>query len=64
MSSVEYLYLIKTINENKIQLVTNINVVDGVVFYNGVICAVLKRYHMPALFGIIWLYKKQGRFNL
>lgn len=47
MSATEFLYLIKTIEDNKVQLVTKIDVVDGVVMSEGRICAVLKRYTPP-----------------
>ena len=47
MSTNEYLYLIKTIDDNKVQLVTKVDTVDGVVTSNGKICAVLKRYTPP-----------------
>lgn len=47
MSNTDYLYLIKNIEDNKVQLVTMIDTVDGVVLSEGKICAVLKRYAPP-----------------
>lgn len=47
MSATDFLYLIKTIEDNKVQLVTKIEIVDGVAMSEGRICAVLKRYIPP-----------------
>lgn len=47
MSTTDFLYLIKTIEDNKVQLATKIDTVDGVVMSEGRICAVLKRYTPP-----------------
>lgn len=47
MSATEFLYLIKTIEDNKVQLVTKLDTIDGVVMSEGRICAVLKRYTPP-----------------
>lgn len=47
MSTADYLYLIKTIEDNKVQLVTKIDTIDGVVMSEGRLCAVLKRYTPP-----------------
>ena len=47
MNATEFVYLIKTIEDNKVQLVTKIDTVDGVVMSEGRICAVLKRYTSP-----------------
>ena len=47
MSSTDYLYLIKTIEDNKVQLVTKVEINDGVTVSEGKICAVLKRYTPP-----------------
>ena len=40
MSATDFLYLIKTIEDNKVQLVTKIEIVDGVAMSEGRICAV------------------------
>lgn len=47
MDTTDFLYLIKTIEDNKVQLVTKIEMIDGVVMSEGRICAVLKRYTPP-----------------
>ena len=47
MSVADYLYLIKTVEDNKLQLVTKVDIVDGVTMSEGRICAVLKRYTPP-----------------
>ena len=47
MSTADYLYLIKIIEDNKVQLVTKIDTIDGVVMSEGRLCAVLKRYTPP-----------------
>lgn len=47
MRAVDYLYLIKTVEDNKVQLVTKVDIVDGVAMSEGRICAVLKRYTSP-----------------
>ncbi len=47
MDATDFLYLIKTIEDNKVQLVTKIDITDGVVTSEGRICAVLKRYTPP-----------------
>ena len=46
-NATEYLYLIKTIEDNKVQLVTKVDTIDGVVMSEGKLCAVLKRYTPP-----------------
>lgn len=47
MSNSKYLYLIKTVDDNKVQLVSAIESNDGVTMFEGRICAVLKRYTPP-----------------
>ena len=51
MNSTDYLYLIKTIEDNKVQLATKVDIVDGVSMSGGKICAVLKRYTPPVDMG-------------
>lgn len=47
MTKENYLYLIKTIEDDKVQLVTSVESSDGVVLSEGKVCAVLKRYTPP-----------------
>lgn len=47
MSDTGYLYLIKTIDDNKIKLTTELEIIDGVTLSEGQICAVIKRYSPP-----------------
>lgn len=43
----EFLYLIKTIEDDKLQLVTKTDTAEGVILSEGKLCAVLKRYTLP-----------------
>ena len=47
MDATSFLFLIKTIEDNKVQITTNIEEKEGVVYSEGKICAVLKRYTPP-----------------
>ena len=47
MNATNFLYLIKTIEDNKVQLATKIDIIDGIAMSEGKICAMLKRYTPP-----------------
>ncbi len=43
----DYIYIVKTIDDNQIQIAAKVDTVDGVMLCDGKICAVLKRYIPP-----------------
>lgn len=47
MDKIDFLYLIKSIEDNKVQLVTKVDTINGEVMYEGKIYTVLKRYSFP-----------------
>ena len=47
MSTINYLYLIKTVDDNKVLLVTTIKTFEGVTRYEGMPCTVLNSYTPP-----------------
>jgi len=47
MNTNSYLYLIKTIEDNKVQLVSSVDEKDGVIYMKGKVCAVIRRYSDP-----------------
>lgn len=47
MNETRYIYLVKTIEDNKIQFTPSVEEADGVMMSQGRICAVLKRYAAP-----------------
>ena len=55
MSDSKYLYIVKNIADNRVQLVTEIEEEEGVILSEGKICAVLKRYAPPIDMNIVML---------
>ena len=47
MDKIDFLYLIKSTEGNKVQLVTKVDTINDEVMYEGKICTVLKRYTFP-----------------
>lgn len=43
----DYIYIVKTILDNKVQLTSQVESADGIMLCDGKICAVLKRYTPP-----------------
>ncbi|MBR3602820.1 MAG: hypothetical protein IKL49_10925 [Lachnospiraceae bacterium] len=62
MDKIDFLYLIKSIEDNKVQLVTRVDIIEGEVRYKGKICTVLKRYIFPV--DILEMSADIGKFSV